>query len=157
MCLILGITCFFASETRALGLQDTLQVKSGEGKTDTLRLLSDQPVKSPWGAVLRSAILPGWGQVYNQKYIKAGVVFSVNAALLWQILDYNKKWEDTKSESFRDRRNLYTWYFGLAYLLTLVDAYVDATLFGFDDAMEISCLPPIPDQPAWTLTLRLKF
>lgn len=155
--LALGIAFFFVPETHALSLQDSVQVKSSKSKIDTLRLLSDQPLKSPWGAVLRSAILPGWGQVYNQKYIKAGVVFSVNAALMWKILDYNKQWEDTKNESFREKRSLYTWYFGLAYLLTLVDAYVDAALFGFDDAMDMACLPPTPDQSAWTLTIRLKF
>ena len=34
-------------------------------------LLSDNPVKSPWGATLRSAIIPGWGQVYTEHYWKA--------------------------------------------------------------------------------------
>jgi len=38
---------------------------------DTNRLLSDEPLKSPWGAVARSAVLPGWGQVYNEQYWKA--------------------------------------------------------------------------------------
>jgi len=138
-------------------LIDSTRVTTQKSKIDTVRLLSDQPLKSPWGAVLRSAVLPGWGQVYTHQYIKAGVVFTVNAALLWTVLDYDRQWNDTKNESFRDKRNQYMWYLGLAYILTLVDAYVDASLFGFDEAMEIACVPPAQQQSAWMLTLQLKF
>lgn len=138
-------------------VDDSTGVKTEKSKIDTLKLLSDQPVKSPWGAVLRSAVLPGWGQVYTQQYIKAGVVFTVNAALLWIVLDYNRQWKDTQNQGFRDNRNEYTWYLGLAYLLTLVDAYVDASLFGFDEAIEIACAPPGRQQSAWMFTFQLKF
>lgn len=138
-------------------IDDSTRVITEKSKLDTLRLLSDQPLKSPWGAVLRSAVLPGWGQVYAHQYIKAGVVFTVNAALLWTVLDYDRQWRDTQNESFRDKRNQYMWYLGLAYILTLVDAYVDASLFGFDEAMEIACVPPAQQQTAWMLTLQLKF
>ena len=93
---------------------------------DTARLLSDKSIKSPTGALLRSAVLPGLGQVYNQKYIKGIFVFAVNGTLGYKIYDYNKKWNDTGESKFRDKRNLFTWYFGLSYLLTLVDAYIDA-------------------------------
>ena len=34
-------------------------------------LLGDKPIKSPWGAALRSGVLPGWGQLYNDSYLKA--------------------------------------------------------------------------------------
>jgi hypothetical protein len=134
---------------------DSLQVQARESQIDTLRLFSDKPVKSPWGAVLRSAVLPGWGQVYNQKYIKGAVALAVNGALLWQVLDYNKQWQDTKEEQYRDGRNQYMWILGLTYLLTMVDAYVDANLFGFDEAMEISWRPPEKEQPAWMLSLQI--
>ena len=48
--------------------QDTNDVK---GKNDTSFVME----KSPWGAVLRSAILPGLGQIYNQSYWKAPIVW----------------------------------------------------------------------------------
>jgi hypothetical protein len=105
---------------------------------DTARLLSDKPLKSPWGAVLRSAILPGWGQVYTHHYIKAVLALSVNSFFAYQIYNYEKKWQDEKNESFRNKRNLNSWYFALSYLLTMVDAYVEAYLYKFNTAMEIS-------------------
>lgn len=153
--LVLTCTSFLA--LNASEADDSTRIITEKSKIDTLRLLSDQPLKSPWGAVLRSAVLPGWGQVYTQQYIKAGVVLTVNAALLWTVLDYDRQWRDTNNMSFRDKRNQYMWYLGLAYLLTLVDAYVDASLFGFDEAMEIACVPPVQQQSAWMLTLQLKF
>ncbi len=105
---------------------------------DTNRLLSDNPLKSPMGAVFRSAILPGWGQFYNNKYIKAGIAFSANTVLAYHIFWYDNRWENTGNRDFQEKRNLFTWYFALSYLLTMVDAYVDAYLYKFDEAMEIS-------------------
>jgi len=105
---------------------------------DTTKLLSDTPLKSPWGAVLRSAVVPGWGQLYTEQYIKAGIAFTVNSFFLYQIYKYEMKWRDEKNEDFRIRRNTNTWYFALAYLLTMIDAYVEAYLYKFNKAMEIS-------------------
>lgn len=134
---------------------DSVQIETGG--VDTLKLLSDQTLKSPWGAVLRSAVLPGWGQVYNEKYIKGVLAFGVNGVLAWRIADYQKRWKDTNIESNREKRNLFSWYLGLAYLITMVDAYVDATLFGFEEAMDISCSPSIEDPSSWAVTLRIQF
>jgi hypothetical protein len=105
---------------------------------DTARLLSDDALKSPWGAVARSAVLPGWGQVYTEHYIKAVLFFSINAYFVYQIYHYEMLWRDEKNEAYRSKRNQFTWYFAAAYLLTMVDAYVDAYLYKFDDAMEIA-------------------
>ena len=124
---------------------------------DTARLLSDQPVKSPMGAVLRSALLPGWGQVYNEQYTKAGIAFGLNAYFIYKIMDFHQQWRQTHDQGFRDRRNLYTWYFGAAYALTLLDAYVDAYLYGFDRAMEIGVLPSVQPENRflmWTVKVR---
>jgi Family of unknown function (DUF5683) len=93
--------------------------------------------KSAWGAVLRSAILPGLGQYYNQSYWKIPVVWGF---LVY--LGYEWKWNDNKMDLFdigsvgrnfyRDQRDLFTVYIGLSYLLNLIDAYVDANLFDLD-------------------------
>ncbi len=123
---------------------------------DTARLLSDRPLKNPMGAVLRSAILPGWGQWYNEQHAKAGVAFTLNGYFIYKIWDFHRQWRTTRDQGFRDRRNLYTWYFGLAYALTLLDAYVDAYLYGFDQAMRIGWLPqPISTQGVigWRVSL----
>jgi hypothetical protein len=107
---------------------------------DTAKLLSDTPLKSSMGAVLRSAVLPGWGQVYNEKYLKGLFLLGVNGSFGYAIYHYHKEWEDTGEKQFQEKRNLYTWYFGLSYFLTLIDAYIDAYLYGFDKAIELATL-----------------
>jgi hypothetical protein len=123
---------------------------------DTSRLLSDQPLKSPWGAVLRSALLPGWGQVYTGHYVKAGIAVAVNALFAFQIYKYEMKWRDEKNENFRNKRNQFSWYFALSYLITMADAYVDAYLYKFDVAMEIS-YETIHRDELWLAELRFSF
>ncbi len=122
---------------------------------DTTRLLSDKPVKSPWGAVLRSAVLPGWGQFYNKKYIKSALAASVNGVLFSQIIHNQNQWEKTGERSYFNRRNDFYWYFGIAYLLTLADAYVDAYLFGFNKAMDIGLSPPGRNNKPVMLTIQI--
>ncbi|MCX6167946.1 MAG: DUF5683 domain-containing protein [Ignavibacteriales bacterium] len=108
--------------------------------------------KSPWGAVLRSAVLPGFGQFYNESYWKIPVVWGVLGALGYQwsvnnnsyVLNKDKYAEsfNTKaggnityyrmSQFYRDQRDLVAVFIGLTYFLNLVDAYIDAHLFDFD-------------------------
>ena len=33
---------------------------------------------------------------------------------------------------YKDQRDSFTWYFFILYVLNIVDAYVDASLYGFD-------------------------
>lgn len=155
--LLTALFCSAAVESLAGEVADSSATVAQKSAIDTLRLLSDRPLKSPWGAVLRSAALPGWGQVYNEKYLKGALALAVNGALVWKALDYHRRWQDTGNQSARDRRNLYTWYWGLAYLFTMVDAYVDASLFGFDEAMEIAMLPPEPGGFSAGIALRFRF
>ena len=89
--------------------------------------------KSPWGAVLRSAIIPGFGQFYNESYWKIPVIWGIGA---WFV--YGDLYRQTENQFYRQNRNFYrdqrdnfAIYIGLLYLLNLVDAYVDAHLFDF--------------------------
>ncbi len=124
---------------------------------DTSRLLSDRPLKSPWGAVLRSAILPGWGQIYTGHYLKAPVAFALNSFMVYQIYHYEQEWRREKNEGFRNKRNLYTWYFALTYVLTMADAYVDAWLYKFDTAMRISQMMNITEDGKWYAGLQFSY
>ena len=124
------------SQSNSSGNQLTNLYKSAS--LDTARLLSDKPLKSPMGAVLRSAVLPGWGQFYTKHYFKAGLAFPLNATLAYYIYDYNRRYHSTNNTDFRNKRNLYTWYFALAYLVTMADAYVDAYLYKFNLALELA-------------------
>jgi hypothetical protein len=42
----------------------------------------DTLYKSPWGAVVRSLVVPGWGQWYNERPLKAGVYLASDVTML---------------------------------------------------------------------------
>ena len=108
--------------------------------------------KSPMGAFWRSAILPGWGQFYNESYWQIPVVWGISAwfGYLWKdrndnyilykdlykksLTEFDNGNIDYKNlrDFYRDDRDLYAIYLGLTYFLNLIDAYVDAHLFDFD-------------------------
>jgi hypothetical protein len=101
--------------------------------------------KSPWGAVLRSAVIPGWGQIYNESYWKVPVIWGITGWLTYNWIYSNKAYKrnrdiylqtgDTRyitvRDFYRDQRDQFAIYIVLTYFLNLVDAYVDAHLFDF--------------------------
>ncbi len=116
-------------------------------KIDTLNIKT----KSPWGAVIRSAVFPGLGQIYNHSYWKAPIVWGLMGWFgynWWQndkdYKEYQKLYLETVQrgnenflykrirEFYRDQRDLFAIYLGLTYFLNMVDAYVDAHLFNFE-------------------------
>jgi hypothetical protein len=101
-------------------------------------LFSDTPVKSPWGAVARSAMLPGWGQLYNEKYLKSLISFGICFDFARKVYVYNQRYQDSGSDYDLERRVVNSWYFALFYVLNMVDAYVDAYLYRFDDIMDLT-------------------
>lgn len=151
---------------------DSLQVKA-----DTAEEADFVPTKSPWGAVLRSAVLPGLGQFYNESYWKVPIVLGVTAFMIrGYIIEHDnfavyrdiyereivKEEPDvslvrTKQlrEFYRDRRDTYAWWLGVFYLLQLADAFVDAHMYDFDvsDEVNISLGP----QPNGMLGLSLRW
>jgi TM2 domain-containing membrane protein YozV len=105
---------------------------------------------SPRGALLRAFIFPGWGQFYNHRYAKGVGVLLVETTLVvelaqrWQTT--NQLWEKSRSyppgseerQIYQDRylkaeerRNAYSWWTSGFIILSALDAYVDAYLFGF--------------------------
>jgi hypothetical protein len=106
-------------------------------------MFSDKPLKSPWGAVTRSAIIPGWGQIYNGHYLKACLCFAVVFDFGRKVYQYNQRYQDSnrQKKSLLERRIINSWYLGLTYLLTMVDAFVDAYLYKFDQIMELTIQP----------------
>ena len=69
---------FFTLQICVSAQQSTLQDENKSNEDTTALVMT----KSPWGAVLRSAIIPGWGQIYNESYIKAPVIWGIGAGLV---------------------------------------------------------------------------
>ena len=99
----------------------------------------------PTGALLRSAVLPGWGQFYNRKPLKGLALGSVELGLLaWLIAEHamaeearddfqrtgDPFYEDSYDRHSARRLDL-IWYTSAAWLYGMLDAYVDAHLYGF--------------------------
>ncbi len=106
-------------------------------------LLSDKPLKSPWGAALRSAMLPGWGHMYTKSYWKAAAYFAVNGFLLYKAREADRDYRATGNVSYREQRSTYSWYLGVAYFLSMADAYANAYLYKFDEAMRLTVVPEL--------------
>ncbi len=120
--------------------------------------------KSPVGALLRSAVLPGWGQIYNESYWKAPIVWGVavwfvyvwnfNNDRYWQFQNFYTQTNDSRYKSirdfYRDQRDLFSIYLGLTYVLNLIDAYVDAHLFDFSVTEDYFTRSPM-------LNIRIRF
>jgi hypothetical protein len=110
---------------------------------------------SPITATIFSALVPGMGQVYNQKLWKVPVVFGGIAALYY-VIDFNQRgykrfgdaykqypndefggrWSETEliylRDAYRRNRDLsIIGFFGL-YVLNIIDANVDAHFFDWD-------------------------
>lgn len=113
------------------------QVEASGVETDSMNS------KSPMGAALRSLVIPGLGQFYNEKRLKGIFVIAGETALLYAIYNENRKFRDEKYDeversNFRERRDTLQWWFLFAIGASAVDAYVDAYLDKFNQEMNIS-------------------
>lgn len=95
-------------------------------------------------------MLPGGGQVYNEKYVKAGLVIGVQSWLIGSAIYHNGKRADYQKlvdsttdaiyqQQYRALRNEYQdklsndiWWIGITAALSVIDAYVDAHLYDFE-------------------------
>ena len=147
-----------------LSLHNKVQVLKYDILSDSLEPPTSSPKRtfrmrrSPWVAVGLSAVLPGAGQFYNRSYWKVPIAVGIGSYLGYEVLHNNNKFNDFKDqyaesqtsenpsgdltlknqrEFYRDQRDTFIIYFGIFYLINLVDAYVDAHLFDFDVSEEI--------------------
>ena len=113
-------------------------------------------VKTPKKA-LKYSLIPGGGQLYNGKQIKAILILGSE---LWMIYQFHANrisfhnWNNTYSkpkEYYRENRNKYAWRALFVYIYNLVDALVDAHLstyneFYFENTNEVKSLEKDEDQ-----------
>ncbi len=141
----------------------------GPQRFSSAALAATQPVpadrdttmsKNPTGAMIRSAVFPGWGQWYNGKKWKAALVFAVEVGLVANAVRLNQKvvksTRQDEREFWQDQRNLQFWWLLAAKLLSMLDAYIDAHLADFDESPTVVSVMPETDgavrlRVAWPL------
>lgn len=112
-----------------------------------------EQIKSPRAAMLRSALIPGWGQWYNEKRLKAVLVLGAELALIGNAVYFNqlavRSETEYDSQFYRENRRLYLWWLAAAHILNVLDALVDAHLSGFDTGPELSGRMAPVSKPVW--------
>jgi len=137
----------------------------------------------PFLVMLRSAAVPGWGQLYNHKYLKAVGVVAGEGLLAYQAWNEYRKENDAVDrlsaiatadveagvdyqsdpaylaadqdrEVHRNKKINWIWWGIAAHLLSTVDAYVDAHLGTFE--ADFGSSEP-GEKPRLTLALRTRF
>lgn len=134
-------------------------------------------IERPWptGALLRSVIVPGWGQFYNRKYIKAAIYggletyFAYKARHYWRLMDTHQNnllnsddpiyqaQEFAYYKDRRDTRNLYLWLTGITLFISMFDAFVDAHMTGYDETDKVFEVQVIPDSDMIGVSLTYNF
>ncbi len=136
------------SPTPAAQITAALQNRQYRNNSAFFSSFADSPVepRSPRGAMLRSAVFPGWGQFYNHKRIKAALVFGVEAFFITSAILRNQEVVASTDPVLRsywtDQRNNMVWALLATRLLSMLDAYVDAHLSDFDDSPDLSLQSP---------------
>jgi len=133
--------------------------------------------KNPTGALFRSLFVPGWGQFYNDKYIKAAIIAGIEIYLINEVYTHWHKAsihednfknafdnpvfqaeEFAKYEKELDKRGNATWFLAAAVFFSMFDAYVDAHLSDFDQpdkAFEVYIGPGHDDEILALLSFNL--
>jgi hypothetical protein len=136
----------------------------------------------PFFVMLRSAAVPGWGQLYNRKYLKAAGVVAGEGLLAYQAWNEFRKENDAverletllesgsdpsdpayiavdeEREAHRNRKINWIWWGLAAHLLSMMDAYVDAHLATFDaDFGPPQSTRDFGEKPRLTLAIRTRF
>lgn len=102
--------------------------------------------KSSKIALILSATIPSGGQFYTENYFKGLIFLGTESYLFYNTIDFylsyreNKRlFQETGIDSFRLKKdiaedNLYEfiWWDAVVYMISLIDAYIDAELYNFD-------------------------
>jgi len=107
--------------------------------TDSLK------VKTPKKAALWS-LLPGGGQIYNGKYVKAGIIITLESLALWQSIENGKKYNDDNLDSQLNDRNKFAWWAFLVHIYGTLDAVVDGHLKPFNEMMDDKSLEEVTEK-----------
>ncbi len=127
--------------------EDSAVAKMGFS-TDTVR----RPGKSTTVALLASLVVPGAGQVYNGSYWKPPIIWGLGYYFISVYNQQNKLYQQYRSayaaeialakpdtsnllsnrNFYHNQRDTFAWYLAIEYVVNLLDAYVDASLYNFE-------------------------
>lgn len=172
--LFLPILVFSQTETQDSTKIQTSEIVAVQPNAalDTIDYLS---LKNPMRASLYSAAFPGMGQLYNKKYWKIPVVWGLLGTGVAFVINYNKQYKEyrgyyldklygkelenptlnnmdvrqlaTIQDDRKRTRDYAIALTALAYILNIVDATVDAHLYGIDKDPELSFQPILIQNP----------
>jgi hypothetical protein len=183
--LLLLTLCLFVQSLYAQAPSKPVPLKASSDTTlaNPILFKSDSLKKSvyrnPTTATLLSAALPGLGQYYNRSYWKIPIVYGVLGFFGYQVIQQNNLFNqyknlytqklaagDASAENYRGAREVYrsnrdefAIYMGLAYLLNILDAYIEAHLSSFDVSDDLTLkAEPKPFTPQVQLiSFKIKF
>ena len=93
-------------------------------------------IKTPKKAALWS-ILPGGGQIYNGKYLKASIIITLESLAIWQSIENGQNYKiDKSNDTYLTDRNKYAWWAFFIHIFGMLDAIVDRHLEPFDPIMK---------------------
>ncbi|RKX71674.1 hypothetical protein DRP43_02285 [candidate division TA06 bacterium] len=130
-----NLSCKNENEDISRELQIFQDTKQGELKRNATK------------AMLYSLFIPGGGQFYNKKYIKSAIGFTAESILFGFTLHYHIKMNDAYSKYeqshsqldydkysiFYEKQQSMLWWIGAMKFLSIVDAFVDAKLYNFNE------------------------
>lgn len=144
--------------TEAAAVADSAAVKEARAPADP----PAAPIPlTPRQVLLRSAVVPGWGQVANGHPIK-GLLFAGTTAgfLAAAVIEWGRIGEtnDPATQEWRAaRRNTRLLYFFTSLTAAALDAFVDAHLADFGDATELALAPVAGSEPGLSLACVRRF
>lgn len=161
--LLIALASFATAQT-----SDTLQIERGLIGGEVVKPSKAQKYYAPKVATKRSAIIPGWGQIYNDSWWKVPILYAgfgaagyyiyFNNDLYHEYLDlYNEEIakpspnEDyvrvysRRADTWRKNRDLVILTTVGIYALQIIDASVDAHLKGFnvDENLALNIKPKL--------------
>lgn len=117
-------------------------------------IAADKAAVSPFWSSARSLVVPGWGQLRNGSEFRGGVVFGLQTYFLlrYRVAERrgrfydeersaeNPRWDsaylDERVADSKDTRGDMVWWSVITLLYSVIDAYVDAHMVGFDEQIE---------------------
>ena len=97
--------------------------------------------RTPKKAAFYAFLVPGGGQLYNRKYLKAVILFGAEIYAGMKFNEYRTDYRNYndgmkfQKKEYLVKRNKSAWWIGFIYIYGLIDAIVDAHLQSFDEIM----------------------